>query len=70
MQLGFVAGAVGASLVNLPDIVALPRLMAVSALVAALANAVLLLEPGAEAAIAARALTGAALAGVYRLRSS
>lgn len=65
VQLGFVAGAVGASLVNLPDIVALPRLMAISALVAALANAVLLLEPGAGAAVAARALTGAALAGVY-----
>ncbi|SDF33795.1 MFS transporter [Limimaricola pyoseonensis] len=65
VQLGFVAGAVAASLVNLPDIVALPRLMAVSAVVAALANAVLLMEPGAGAAIAARAVTGAALAGVY-----
>jgi MFS family permease len=65
VQLGFVAGAVAASFVNLPDIVALPRLMMVSALIAALANAVLLLEPGAGAAIAARALTGAALAGVY-----
>ncbi|MGR3626644.1 MAG: MFS transporter [Limimaricola sp.] len=65
VQLGFVAGAVVASLVNLPDIVALPRLMAVSALVAALSNAVLLMEPGAGMAIAARALTGAALAGVY-----
>lgn len=65
VQLGFVAGAVAASFVNLPDIVALPRLMMVSALIAALANAVLLFEPGAGVAIAARALTGAALAGVY-----
>ncbi|MBB3713450.1 MFS family permease [Limimaricola variabilis] len=65
VQLGFVVGAVAASFVNLPDIVALPRLMMVSAMVAALANAVLLFEPGAGIAIAARALTGAALAGVY-----
>lgn len=65
VQLGFVAGAVAASFFNLPDIVALPRLMMVSALIAALANAMLLLEPGAGIAIAARALTGTALAGVY-----
>ncbi len=65
VQLGFVAGAVAASLVNLPDIVPLPRLMAGAAVLAALANAVLLLEPGAGAAIAARFVTGVALAGVY-----
>ena len=65
VQIGFVIGAVAASLVNLPDIVALPRLMAVSALIAAVANAVLLMEPGAGVAISARLATGAALAGVY-----
>lgn len=65
VQLGFVAGAIGASLVNLPDIVRMHRLMAASSLVAAAANAVLLLEPGIGGAIAARFLTGVALAGVY-----
>ena len=65
VQLGFVIGALAASLVNLPDLVKLSRLMAVSALVAALANATLLLHPGPGAVIAARVVTGAALAGVY-----
>jgi MFS family permease len=65
VQLGFVIGALAASLVNLPDLVKLSRLMAVSALVAALANATLLLHPGPGAVIAARIVTGAALAGVY-----
>ncbi len=65
VQLGFVVGAVGASFVNLPDIVALSRLMAVSAVLAALSNATLLLDPGAAGAILARFVTGVALAGVY-----
>ncbi|PBB85571.1 MULTISPECIES: MFS transporter [unclassified Mesorhizobium] len=65
VQIGFVAGALAASLVNLPDIVRLNRLMAISALVAAAANASLLLQPGPAGLIAARILTGVALAGVY-----
>lgn len=65
VQLGFVTGAVGASLVNLPDIVRMPRLIAASSLLAALANATLLLEPGIGGVIAARFVTGVALAGVY-----
>ena len=65
VQLGFVVGAVGASLVNLPDLVRMNRLMAISSAVAALANASLLLEPGPGWAIAARFVTGVALAGVY-----
>lgn len=64
VQIGFVAGALGASLVNLPDIVRMQRLMAVSAGVAALANLGLLVT-GPDAAIALRILTGIALAGVY-----
>ncbi|SPJ25991.1 MFS transporter [Palleronia abyssalis] len=64
VQIGFVAGALGASLVNLPDIVRMQRLMAVSSGVAALANLGLLVA-GPEAAIALRILTGIALAGVY-----
>jgi MFS family permease len=65
VQLGFVIGALASSLVNLPDIVRLNRLMAVAAGLAALANAALLLEPGPAGMIAARMITGAALAGVY-----
>lgn len=65
VQLGFVLGAVGASFVNLPDLVRMNRLMAISSAVAALANASLLLQPGPELAIAARFVTGIALAGVY-----
>ncbi|WP_167484294.1 MFS transporter [Mesorhizobium tamadayense] len=65
VQIGFVAGALAASLVNLPDIVRLSRLMAISALVAAAANASLLLQPTPAGVVAARILTGVALAGVY-----
>jgi MFS family permease len=65
VQIGFVCGALGASLVNLPDIVRLRTLMALSALSAAAANASLLLDHGPVGAIAARIVTGFALAGVY-----
>jgi MFS family permease len=65
VQAGFVAGALAASLVNLPDIVPLHRLMGGAALLAAAANAAILVAPGEEAVIAARIVTGFALAGVY-----
>ncbi|MEM9106165.1 MAG: MFS transporter [Pseudomonadota bacterium] len=65
VQVGFVIGALGSSLVNIPDLVRMNRLMAVSALVAALANAALLLNPEPSVAIALRVVTGLALAGVY-----
>jgi len=65
VQIGFVVGALFASVVNLPDIIRLHKLMAVSALLAALANGLLLLNPSAEVAIALRLLTGVFLAGVY-----
>ncbi len=65
VQVGFVIGALAASLVNLPDMVRLSRLMAAAALVAALANASLLFHLGPGGAIVARIVTGAALAGVY-----
>ncbi|MBJ3764238.1 MFS transporter [Maribius pontilimi] len=64
VQLGFVAGALATSAVNLPDIVRMHRLMAWSALAAALANAGLLVA-GPDTAIALRFATGVALAGVY-----
>jgi MFS family permease len=65
VQIGFVTGALLASLVNLPDIVRLNRLMAAASILAAGANAVLLMEPGAPGAILCRFVTGAALAAVY-----
>ncbi|MGN7294233.1 MFS transporter [Rhizobium sp. SAFR-030] len=65
VQLGFVTGALLASLINLPDIVRMNRLAACSAALAGLANAALLLEPGLAGAVACRFLTGFALAGVY-----
>lgn len=65
VQIGFVCGALAASLVNLPDIVRLNRLMALAALLAAAANASLLGVHGPMGAIAARVVTGFALAGVY-----
>ena len=65
MQVGFVAGALASSLVNLADVVRLDRLMAAAAALGAAANLALLAEPGAGAAIAARIVTGLALAGVY-----
>ncbi len=64
VQLGFVVGAVGSSLVNLPDILPMKRLMTAAALLAALANLALLFT-GPSGAIAARFVTGVALAGVY-----
>ena len=40
VQIGFVIGALASSLVNLPDIIRLNRLMAASAAMAAVANAI------------------------------
>lgn len=65
VQLGFVLGAVAASLANLSDLVRLHRLMATCAALVALANASLLVAPGPGSAIAARIATGILLAGVY-----
>ncbi len=65
VQVGFVVGALLTSLVNLPDLVRMNRLIAVSALLAALANACLLLDPPPLLAILARFGTGLSLAGVY-----
>nr|WP_250810058.1 MFS transporter [Neorhizobium tomejilense] len=65
VQIGFVIGALTASLFNLPDLIRMNRLMAASALLAALSNAALALEPGPAGAILCRMVTGFALAGVY-----
>jgi MFS family permease len=65
VQLGFVIGALGLSLVNLPDIAPLRWLMGSAAALAAVANGLLLVAPSPAWAIGLRILTGLALAGVY-----
>jgi len=65
VQIGFVVGALGASIFNLPDIIAPRMLMSVSAVLAAAANLGLLIAPSAEVVMFLRFVTGLALAGVY-----
>jgi MFS family permease len=64
VQLGFVVGALGSSILNIPDRITLRKLMAASALLAALANALMLFDLG-NWLILSRFFTGVALAGVY-----
>ena len=67
VQLGFVAGALGAAVLNLPDIFRPDRIFVVSSLAAAAANALFaaMAEQHIAAALLLRFLTGAFLAGVY-----
>lgn len=65
VQLGFVFGALGASLLSLADVFRITHLMAVACLLAGVANAAILLEPSALGLILARAATGVALALIY-----
>jgi MFS family permease len=66
VQLGFVVGAILSAVLNLADRLSLQRLIAISALIGAAANAAIpLLDLGAGSALALRFVTGAALAGVY-----
>jgi MFS family permease len=65
VQLGFVLGTALAAVLNLADVVPARRYFSLSAVLAALANAALLLVPGYRMALACRLLTGVALAGVY-----
>jgi MFS family permease len=65
VQLGFVAGAVASSLLNLADLVS-PRLLILAGSVgAAAANALLAAADGPRSAIPLRFATGVFLAGVY-----
>ncbi len=65
VQLGFVAGALASSLVNLADVVAPRYVIFAGSLGAAGANALLALVHGPGAAIPLRFATGFFLAGVY-----
>ncbi len=65
VQLGFVAGTAAAALLNLADIVPSRWYFALSAVLAALANAALVIVPGYTIALASRFFTGFFLAGVY-----
>ncbi len=65
VQVGFVLGALASSLLAIPDVLPLTKLMAASTVVAGLANAVLLVEPAFWIVVAARITTGIALAGIY-----
>lgn len=65
VQIGFVVGALISSVLALADNFRMQNLMAVAAILTAVANAALLLEPGIEGAIIARFFTGAGLACVY-----
>jgi len=65
VQLGFVVGTAVAAVLNLADVVRARTLFATSAVLAAVANALLLAVPGYGAALGLRFLTGAFLAGVY-----
>jgi MFS family permease len=65
VQAGFVGGALGSSALGLPDRWPPRRLMAGSAILAAISTAALVAEPGVTGAILCRVVTGIALAGVY-----
>ncbi len=65
VQLGFVAGALTSAVLNLADAFPARRILWVSAVCAALANAAIALADGPGVAIPLRFLTGACLAGVY-----
>lgn len=65
VQIGFVVGALGSSILNIPDIVSPRRLMTWGALLAAVLNLGLLLVDTAAMGIALRFLTGVVLAAVY-----
>jgi hypothetical protein len=66
VQAGFVAGTLASAVLALPDRYDPRRVFATAALLGAAANAMIVLLPaGTETAIAARFVTGMALAGVY-----
>ena len=65
VQGGFVGGTLLSALLNLPDIINPRRLFAIGCVIAAAANAALVLADGSVGLIVLRVATGAALAWVY-----
>jgi MFS family permease len=65
VQLGFVAGTALAALLNLADVLPMRGYFAAAAILAAAANAALVVAPSYAAGMASRFLTGVFLAGVY-----
>jgi MFS family permease len=65
VQLGFVTGALLSAVLTLADLLSARRLIAVAAAVAATATVGVAFAPGPTSGVVLRALTGAALAGVY-----
>ena len=65
VQAGFVAGTLFSALTNLADVLNPRRLMFIGSITGAIANAAVLVAPGAAAVIGLRFLTGASLALVY-----
>lgn len=66
VQIGFVVGALASAVLGLADRFDPRRVFAISAVLAALSNLVLVfVTPGSDIAIAARVATGICLAGVY-----
>ena len=65
VQLGFVAGTAAAAVLNLADIAPARAYFAAAAVLAAGANAALVVAPTYEVALVTRFATGAMLAGVY-----
>jgi MFS family permease len=66
VQLGFIAGTLGAALANLPDVWPARRVLIAGALAGAVANTGLALAVhGLAAAVALRFVTGVAMAGAY-----
>ncbi len=65
VQLGFVVGALVSSILGLADRIPARRLLLVSTVAAAVANASIVVTDDFVAALIGRAVTGAALAGVY-----
>ncbi len=65
VQLGFVTGAIGSSVIALPDVIQPKTLMRFGMLIAALANVLITFTHSLPAALLLRFLTGAGLAIVY-----
>ena len=66
IQIGFVCGTVASAILGLADRLDMRRFFAVSTVIAASANAaILLFEPGSPVVIAMRFVTGVCMAGIY-----